>query len=80
MHDPLSLHCPTRWFANDSAQVGNEFSNVEALWSQFENFMGRPEEELEEAGQGKRTVSGESEGQGNAGTQHEEEGESMARQ
>ncbi|KAE8152209.1 DASH complex subunit Dad1-domain-containing protein [Aspergillus avenaceus] len=24
--------------------VGNEFSSVEALWSQFENFMGRPEE------------------------------------
>jgi DASH complex subunit DAD1 len=35
---------------------------VEALWSQFENFMGRPEEEGEEAGQGKRHVSGESEG------------------
>lgn len=42
--------------------------------------MGRPEEELEEAGQGKRTVSGEIEGQGNAGTQHEGEGESMASQ
>ncbi|KAF9891845.1 hypothetical protein FE257_003330 [Aspergillus nanangensis] len=25
--------------------VGNEFSSVEALWSQFENFMGRPEED-----------------------------------
>lgn len=28
-------------------QVGNEFSSVEALWSQFENFMGpaaRPEQ------------------------------------
>ncbi|CAI7651806.1 unnamed protein product [Penicillium bialowiezense] len=37
-------------------QVGNEFSSVEALWSQFENFMGRPEEEGEE--QGKRKVSG----------------------
>ncbi|KAJ5371023.1 uncharacterized protein N7496_007115 [Penicillium cataractarum] len=60
--------------------VGNEFSSVEALWSQFENFMGRPEEELEEAGQGKRAVSGESEGQGNAGTQHEGEGDSMASQ
>lgn len=80
MHDPLPLSCPARNFANRRAQVGNEFSNVEALWSQFENFMGRPEEELEEAGQGKRTVSGGSEGQGNAGTQHEEEGESMASQ
>ncbi|KAK4922723.1 Dolichyl-diphosphooligosaccharide-protein glycosyltransferase subunit dad1 [Elasticomyces elasticus] len=36
--------------------VGNEFSSVEALWSQFENFMGRQEEEGEE--QGKRKVSG----------------------
>lgn len=26
-------------------QVGNEFGSVEALWSQFENFMGRPEQE-----------------------------------
>lgn len=26
-------------------QVGNEFGSVEALWSQFENFMGRPEGE-----------------------------------
>ncbi|RJE22013.1 DASH complex subunit Dad1 [Aspergillus sclerotialis] len=25
--------------------VGNEFGSVEALWSQFENFMGRPEDE-----------------------------------
>ncbi|RMJ25526.1 DASH complex subunit Dad1 [Aspergillus sp. HF37] len=25
--------------------VGNEFGSVEALWSQFENFMGRPEGE-----------------------------------
>ncbi|KAL2002847.1 hypothetical protein VTN02DRAFT_5744 [Thermoascus thermophilus] len=24
--------------------VGNEFSSVEALWSQFENFMGREDE------------------------------------
>ncbi|KAJ5636354.1 DASH complex subunit Dad1 [Penicillium longicatenatum] len=40
--------------------VGNEFSSVEALWSQFENFMGQPEEN-EEGGEGKRQVSGESE-------------------
>lgn len=26
-------------------EIGNEFSSVEALWSQFENVMGRPEEE-----------------------------------
>ncbi|KAF7589904.1 hypothetical protein BBP40_003522 [Aspergillus hancockii] len=30
--------------------VGNEFSSVEALWSQFENFMGRPEEERGDGG------------------------------
>lgn len=30
--------------------MGNEFSSVEALWSQFENFMGRPEEEKAESG------------------------------
>ncbi|KAL2861212.1 DASH complex subunit DAD1 [Aspergillus lucknowensis] len=30
--------------------VGNEFGSVEALWSQFENFMGRPRDEVEESG------------------------------
>jgi DASH complex subunit DAD1 len=55
---------------------------VEALWSQFENFMGRQEEELEEASQGKRNVSGENTGHGNSGEhKHEEdEGESMVNQ
>ncbi|KAJ5558828.1 hypothetical protein N7535_009290 [Penicillium sp. DV-2018c] len=38
--------------------VGNEFGSVEALWSQFENFMGRPEDEVEETVTGKRKVSG----------------------
>lgn len=53
--------------------MGNEFGSVEALWSQFENFMGRPEEEVEESGKRK----GSEEGQGTAGTQHEDvEGES----
>ena len=35
---------------------------MEALWSQFENFMGRPEEQGEDSGNGngKRKVSGES--------------------
>ncbi|KAK4067121.1 uncharacterized protein Triagg1_7849 [Trichoderma aggressivum f. europaeum] len=28
----------------DIAEVGNEFSSVEALWSQFENVMGKDEE------------------------------------
>ncbi|KKK25391.1 hypothetical protein P175DRAFT_0500142 [Aspergillus ochraceoroseus IBT 24754] len=34
--------------------VGNEFGSVEALWSQFENFMGRPREEVEEHGSRQR--------------------------
>lgn len=43
--------------------------------------MGRPEEEIVEAGQGKRQVSGEIEGQGKSGTPHEGgEGDSMASQ
>lgn len=60
--------------------MGNEFGSVEALWSQFENFMGRPEEEIEEAAQGTRQVSGESEGHGKSGTPHEGEGDSTAGQ
>ncbi|OQD76540.1 hypothetical protein PENDEC_c004G02006 [Penicillium decumbens] len=56
--------------------VGNEFGSVEALWSQFENFMGQSEEEVGEF-QGKRHVSGEGEGQGKSGT-HEGEGDSVA--
>jgi len=44
--------------------------------------MGRPEEELEEAGQGKRKVSGESAGHGNSGgsIKQEEGGDSTAGQ
>ncbi|KAJ5123190.1 hypothetical protein N7448_009287 [Penicillium atrosanguineum] len=57
--------------------VGNEFGSVEALWSQFENFMGRPEEEVEEAFQGKRHVSGESEKHVKSETPHKDD-ESMA--
>lgn len=66
--------------ADGTVQVGNEFGSVEALWSQFENFMGRPEEEIEEAAQGKRQVSGESENRGKSGTPHESEGDSMTSQ
>ncbi|KAJ5746253.1 hypothetical protein N7520_011435 [Penicillium odoratum] len=39
--------------------VGNEFGAVEALWSQFENFMGQSEET--EGGETKRKASGGSE-------------------
>lgn len=43
--------------------MGNEFGSVEALWSQFENFMGRPQEEVErgQAGQKDEHHEGESE-------------------
>ncbi|KAJ6113482.1 hypothetical protein N7523_006799 [Penicillium sp. IBT 18751x] len=57
--------------------VGNEFGSVEALWSQFENFMGKQEEEAEGAVQGKRHVSGESDRQVKSETPHEDD-ESMA--
>lgn len=60
--------------------MGNEFGSVEALWSQFENFMGRPEEEIEDPAQGKRHASGESEVQGKSGTPHKGEGDSVASQ
>ncbi|KAL4894985.1 DASH complex subunit Dad1-domain-containing protein [Aspergillus ambiguus] len=36
--------------------VGNEFSSVEALWSQFENFMGRSEEDTANMGKSKDSV------------------------
>ncbi|EXJ62837.1 hypothetical protein A1O7_03278 [Cladophialophora yegresii CBS 114405] len=32
-------------FVGDIGEIGNEFSSVEALWSQFETVMGRSEEE-----------------------------------
>jgi DASH complex subunit DAD1 len=53
-------------------QVGNEFGSVEALWSQFENFMGRLEGEGEEAA-GMQKGSGEQDGQGESGGTHEGE-------
>ncbi|KAL1883028.1 hypothetical protein VTK73DRAFT_103 [Phialemonium thermophilum] len=40
--------------------VGNEFSSVEALWSQFENVMVKDSEDMNrsEAGEGNSTASG----------------------
>ncbi|KAJ5832436.1 DASH complex subunit Dad1 [Penicillium riverlandense] len=52
--------------------VGNEFGSVEALWSQFENFMGRPEGEGEETA-GRQKGSGEQERQGESGGTYEGE-------
>ncbi|OQE44779.1 hypothetical protein PENCOP_c002G03388 [Penicillium coprophilum] len=62
--------------------VGNEFGSVEALWSQFENFMGRPEEQGEEAGDGneKRKVSGESDASKSGVKREEDEGDSTIMQ
>ncbi|OQE32875.1 hypothetical protein PENFLA_c001G07271 [Penicillium flavigenum] len=62
--------------------VGNEFGSVEALWSQFENFMGRPEEQGEEAGNSneKRKVSGESDASKSGVKRENDEGDSTVMQ
>ncbi|KAJ5616989.1 hypothetical protein N7537_002103 [Penicillium hordei] len=64
--------------------VGNEFGSVEALWSQFENFMGRAEEQGEEAGNGigngKRKVSGESDASKSEVKRENDEGDSTVMQ
>lgn len=54
-------------------QVGNEFGSVEALWSQFENFMGRPGEE-NEAGDGGKQKAGAG---GSGGGHHQDEEQSQ---
>ncbi|GKZ76832.1 hypothetical protein AnigIFM56816_008121 [Aspergillus niger] len=53
--------------------VGNEFGSVEALWSQFENFMGRPGEE-NEAGDGGKQKAGAG---GSGGGHHLDEEQSQ---
>ncbi|KAJ5200362.1 DASH complex subunit Dad1 [Penicillium cf. griseofulvum] len=62
--------------------VGNEFGSVEALWSQFENFMGRTEDQGEEAGNdnGKRKVSGESDASKSGVKRENDEGDSTVMQ
>jgi DASH complex subunit DAD1 len=42
-----------RNLTNKQTQVGNEFSSVEALWSQFENVMAK-EEEAKTANEGQQ--------------------------
>lgn len=62
----------SRSVSNNLTQVGNEFSSVEALWSQFENFMGKDGDgEVEE--EGKREECGQEEGE--AGNTQLEEGD-----
>ncbi|PYH73029.1 DASH complex subunit DAD1 [Aspergillus vadensis CBS 113365] len=54
--------------------VGNEFGSVEALWSQFENFMGsRPGEEQKGGGAG----GGAGGGGGGGQHQNDEEGSQL---
>ncbi|KAJ5497140.1 hypothetical protein N7463_009127 [Penicillium fimorum] len=61
--------------------VGNEFGSVEALWSQFENFMGRPEEQGEASNDnGKRKVSGENDASKSGVKREEDEGDSTVMQ
>ncbi|CAI7644889.1 unnamed protein product [Penicillium viridicatum] len=61
--------------------VGNEFGSVEALWSQFENFMGRAEEQGEESGNGgKRKVSEESDASKSGVKRENDEGDSTVMQ
>lgn len=61
--------------------MGNEFGSVEALWSQFENFMGRAEEQGEESGgNGKRKVSGESDASKSGVKRENDEGDSTVMQ
>jgi hypothetical protein len=44
--------------------VGNEFSSVEALWSQFETVMAKEPEEGNGNGNSKSAEQGESQGEG----------------
>jgi len=50
-------------------EIGNEFSSVEALWSQFETVMGRPDEE----GTNGANNNGVDAAGGNADAKHEGE-------
>ncbi|KAH6900151.1 DASH complex subunit Dad1-domain-containing protein [Thelonectria olida] len=53
--------------------VGNEFSSVEALWSQFENAMGKDEGAGEGDGEGaKKGEQQQQDGQHKEGDTHEE--------
>lgn len=51
-------------------QVGNEFGSVEALWSQFENFMGSRPGEEQKGGAGAGGAGG-----GVGGGQHQDDDE-----
>ncbi|UZP32581.1 hypothetical protein NXS19_000397 [Fusarium pseudograminearum] len=52
--------------------VGNEFSSVEALWSQFENVMGKDEKAEGEAGKADQTERHDETMEGETTVKHEE--------
>ncbi|CAF3602632.1 hypothetical protein SNK03_000409 [Fusarium graminearum] len=52
--------------------VGNEFSSVEALWSQFENVMGKDEKAEGEAGQADQTERHDETMEGETTVKHED--------
>ncbi|KAM3066121.1 Dolichyl-diphosphooligosaccharide-protein glycosyltransferase subunit dad1 [Clarireedia jacksonii] len=51
---------------SEIAAVGNEFSSVEALWSQFENVMAKEPESGEDGGAAAQQRKGQGQGQGQA--------------
>lgn len=53
--------------------VGNEFSSVEALWSTFENVMGKEDEGTEDAG-GEGSEGNADEAKSEGQEDHEQEG------
>jgi DASH complex subunit DAD1 len=52
-------------------QVGNEFSSVEALWSQFENVMGKDEKAEGETEQANQTEQPDETMEGDTTVKHE---------
>lgn len=68
LHYPLSIMHIQIWESSQLIEkVGNEFGSVEALWSQFEHFMGRE-------GQGQGQGQGQAQGTGQ-GTSPETQGQ-----
>lgn len=65
-----------RRFIDMGQQIGNEFSSVEALWSQFENVMGREPEDVKGEGDQSRSQSGR---QSRAEGEGKEDGEENGR-
>ncbi|KAM0323003.1 hypothetical protein ACHAQA_009102 [Verticillium albo-atrum] len=60
--------------------VGNEFSSVEALWSQFENVMAKESAENNNSSNNTNNNKPEGEGSGDENYQKDEEGEQQQQQ